>query len=82
MTSRRRQPYLHPCIWLVYAVLFVLAVPWYWGFLPIEPDRVWWGMPPWAFTAVAVSFVTSCYTCALLMQRWPDEVDSDGEMET
>lgn len=65
--------YLQRWIWLVYAVLFGLAVPWYWQFMPGDPDRLWLGMPRWAAAAVLGSLLISLFTCWLFQRRWPEE---------
>jgi hypothetical protein len=65
--------YLQWRIWVVYAVLFGLAIPWYWRFLPIDSERLWIGMPVWATSAVVGSLAISLFTAWLLSRRWPQE---------
>jgi hypothetical protein len=65
-------------IWVVYAVLFGLAVPWYWRFIPLGHGRLWFGMPSWATASIVASLFISLYTAWLLRRRWPDEEASSG----
>jgi len=66
--------YLSWRIWSVYAVLFGIAVPWYW---PAEDARMLVGLPLWVVVSVAGSFGISCFTAWLLVARWPaDEEDA------
>ena len=61
-------------IWLVYAVLFAFAVPWYWGLLPHSTAvRLVYGAPLWAVVSVLGSFLISLFTAALLYQPWEGE---------
>lgn len=67
--------YLRWRIWIVFAVLFGLAVPWYWSYLPDEASRLWLGMPVWATSAVVGSLAISMFAAWLLSRRWPHELD-------
>jgi len=63
-------------ILLGYLILFGIAVPWYWQFLPIADDALLLGMPVWAFGAVVASLFISLYSSWILYRRWPcEEVD-------
>jgi hypothetical protein len=66
--------YLSWRIWAVYAVLFGIAIPWYW---PAEDARVLLGFPLWVVVSIAGSFGISCFTAWLFVTRWP--ADEDGE---
>lgn len=65
-------------IWFVYAVLFGLAIPWYWGFIPLGRGQLWLGMPSWAAAAIVGSLLISLYTAWLLRRRWPEEESTAG----
>lgn len=73
-----RRGYLSWWIWIVYAVLFVIGVPWYW---PASDATVWLGMPAWVVVSLAVSVVVSLFTAGLLWWAWPEEDETTG-MET
>ena len=60
-------------ILLAYLVLFGLAVPWYWQFLPIPTDSLLLGMPIWAFGATVGSLAISLFSAWILLRRWPCE---------
>jgi len=71
--------YLTWRIWLIYLVLFIVAVPWYWWMLPVSGMSVWLGMPLWVVVSLAVSAIVSTFTAALLCRRWPDEQDAERQ---
>ncbi|MHC4399931.1 MAG: hypothetical protein ACYTG0_09650 [Planctomycetota bacterium] len=56
--------------WVLYAILFTVAVPWYWP--PGEPT-LWLGVPAWLVTSIAASAGISILTAALMLRRWPGE---------
>ena len=58
MTSDSLKP-PGPWIWAVYAMLFAVAVPWYW---PKDDTTVWLGMPAWVTVAILTSLVISIFT--------------------
>ena len=45
-------PYLSLKVWGVYAVLLLVAVPWYW---PVDDETRWGGVPAWVVVALAGS---------------------------
>ena len=65
-------------ILLAYLVLFGIAVPWYWQFLPIAHDALLMGMPVWAFGATLGSLLISLFSAWILLRRWPCEADEEG----
>lgn len=65
--------YLSWWIWLIYLILFGIAVPWYW---PSGSERTWFGFPAWAVVAVAGSFAISSFTAWLWLCRWPEDEES------
>ncbi len=68
--------YASPRVWLTYLSLLVLAIPWYWTFLPGATQLVF-GVPAWVGSALLGSVLISCYTGWLLVRPWPDE-GADG----
>ena len=62
-------------VWFVYAVLFAVAIPWYW---PDDDARLFLGIPLWAAVSIGVSFLISCYTAWLLLRYWPETPDEEA----
>tara|TARA_A100001037_G_scaffold149550_1_gene135151 strand:- start:1777 stop:2070 length:294 start_codon:yes stop_codon:yes gene_type:complete len=58
---------------VAYLLLFLVAVPWYWGEGGSKPVL---GMPLWAVVSIGVSFLISCLTAWAAFRAWP----SDGLM--
>ena len=58
---------------LVYVLLFLVAVPWYWQFIPWASDRLALGIPCWVFVSVLGSACVSVHTALVLRRPWPDE---------
>lgn len=67
-----------PRVWGVYVVLLVLAVPWYWQYLPGSMTNVC-GLPAWVFSSIFFSATISIYTACLLLPAWPGEVIGEDE---
>ncbi len=67
--------YLSPWIWVVYAVLLAISIPWYW---PQEVGTIVLGMPLWAAVSVLGSAAMSLFTAWLFLKRWPDEEDDQA----
>ena len=70
---QRGRMYLSWRIWLIYALLFAIAIPWYW---PPEDATRWFGMPVWVVVAVVTSAVISGFTAWLLRRPWPDRPEA------
>ncbi len=64
-------------ICLTYVVLFALAIPWYWVWLP-DAIRLVLGMPLWACGALGGSALISCYTAWLLSFPWAAETTTEN----
>jgi len=61
---------------VAYVLLFVVAVPWYWGEGGSKPVL---GMPLWAVVSVGISFLISCLTAWAAFRTWPsDNEDEEG----
>lgn len=73
--------YLTGRIWWTYAVLFAIAIPWYWQFLPKTALTVVLGFPLWVLVAVCGSAVISAYTAWLLLRREWTEKDPSARAE-
>ena len=71
--------YLGARIGLVYLVLFAVAVPWYWRFMPTTAMTICLGMPLWVIFSIAASFLISLVTAGLICCRWPEDVEDRGE---
>ena len=75
MTSPSPKPTRLPlALALGYVVLFVVAVPWYWGEGGSKPVL---GMPLWAVVSVGVSFMISCLTAWAAFRTWPSDGDDE-----
>lgn len=56
---------------LIYLILFLIAVPWYWG---DNGKQLLLGLPLWVMVSIFTSFLISCYTAFLLLvTSWPGE---------
>ena len=64
----------------VYLLLFGIAIPWYWQFLPIPNNGLLFGMPIWAFGSTLASLLISLFSGWILLGRWEceDQPDADG----
>ena len=65
--------FLRPIVWIIYAVLFGIAIPWYWS---DESINIVLGMPLWAAVSVGTTAILSIYTAWLLMKFWPNDEDN------
>jgi hypothetical protein len=74
-------PKTSPLPWLLafgFALLFIVAVPWYWADGGGETPLVL-GMPLWVAVSTGVSFLISCLTAWAAFSTWPsDNDDSEG----
>jgi hypothetical protein len=65
-------------VWLCYGILTIVAIPWYWRWIPGATTLIF-GVPAWAASAIVGSALVSCYTAWLLSYRWPDELKGGGD---
>jgi hypothetical protein len=61
------EPRRHPLVWIVYLLLYAVAIPWYWptgyrGALIL-------GLPVWAAVSLAAVAVMAVWT-AFVIHRW------------
>lgn len=65
------EPRRHPWVWLVYAILFVAAVPWY---LPAEAaSATLFGFPLWVTVSLAASLSVAVFTVFVIERYWSDD---------
>ena len=81
-TDDRSQRQKHPPLpWLLalgFALLFIVAVPWYWSDGGGEQPLVL-GMPLWVAVSTGVSFLISCLAAWAAFRTWPsDDDDAEG----
>ena len=55
---------------LTFVLLFTVAIPWWWQFVPQLGERVILGAPVWFLSAVVGSFITSIVTARSLQRAW------------
>ena len=61
-----------------FVILFILAVPWYWGEGGDKP--LIFGMPLWVGVSTFISFLISCLTAWVAFRIWPSDSDeSEGD---
>ena len=79
MKSPKRS-YLAGWIWLVYLVLFGIAIPWYWQFPGFDKiaDAIWLGFPAWVVVAVLGSASISTFTAWLWLKYWPEDEEDES----
>jgi hypothetical protein len=63
-------------ICFAYAILTLIAIPWYWRWIPSASNLVC-GVPAWVASSIAGSALVSCYTAWLLSHAWPDELPNE-----
>ena len=72
--STQSRGFLRPSFWFVYAVLGIVAVPWYWGGGGMV---VVFGFPLWVVVSLSASFLASIYTAYIIQKNWPSEEEED-----
>ncbi|MDA1050909.1 MAG: hypothetical protein O3C40_10580 [Planctomycetota bacterium] len=65
-------------IWISYGLLALVAIPWYWRWIPIA-DALFCGLPVWVVSAIVGSALVSCYTAWLLSRPWADELQGGDD---
>ncbi len=69
------EPNAHPWIWLVYALLFGAAAPWY-----LPPDvagRIWLGFPAWVTVSLFATLGVALFTVFVIGAYWSDDSDQE-----
>ena len=60
-------------VWVVYALLFALSVPWY---LPAGgPARLWLGLPHWVVLSLSACLAVAVFTVYVVARHWPAPPD-------
>lgn len=69
-------------VWIVYLILFAIAIPWYWNLpsLPIDAKSIWFGFPAWVVVSVAGSFLISCFSAILWTCFWPEDDEEEDDL--
>lgn len=58
-------------IWVVYATLFALSIPWY---LPeIDPVPIWLGVPYWVVICLAACLAIASFTAFVIHRYWRED---------
>ena len=66
--SKPKSSRLPMTLTVIYLLLFIVAVPWYWGEGGSKPVL---GMPLWAVVSIGVSFLISCLTARAAFRTRP-----------
>ena len=72
--SKPKSSRLPMALTVIYLLLFIAAVPWYWGEGGSRPVL---GMPLWAVVSISVSFLISCLTAWAAFRTWPSDGDNE-----
>ena len=60
-------------IWLVYAALYAIAIPWYWPANFRGPLVL--GLPLWTVVTLLSVFALACWTAVVIWKFWRAEED-------
>jgi hypothetical protein len=63
-------------VFLVYALLFALAIPWY--FPRSLGERIWIGVPLWVAVSFGVTLAIAVFTVFVIRRYWPDDDTENG----
>ena len=70
-----QEPRKTPVVWVVYLLLFAVAIPWYWptGYRghPVM------GFPLWAAVTVAAVLLLALWTAFVISRYWRDSCDEE-----
>ena len=69
----RDEPRRHPLIWVVYLLLFAVAVPWYWPTGYRGPLLL--GLPLWAAVSLGAVVLMALWTGFVIRRWWREEED-------
>ena len=75
----RHRPFPTVRIAVMFALLFLLAIPWWWRWVPTIGNRTLWGAPIWFVTAVGGSLLVSIVTVKCLAIAWNALDEEDVE---
>jgi hypothetical protein len=70
------EPRKKPVVWVVYVLLFAVAVPWYWptGY----SGHAVMGLPLWVAVTVAAVILLALWTTFVITHYWRDSGDEEG----
>ena len=72
MTDGHDEPGRHPWIWLVYALLLGVAIPWYFPDGNGTPEPIWLGFPRWVTVSFLATFAIALFTAWVIGRYWGD----------
>lgn len=64
-------------IWLVYAGLYSLSIPWY--LPPTEAPALWLGLPHWVVLSLLATTAVAGFTAYVVRCHWPAPADEPDE---
>lgn len=65
------EPRNHFSVWVVYFILFAMAIPWYW---PTNyRGHLIFGVPLWAATTIFCVILLASWTAWVIVRYWRDE---------
>jgi hypothetical protein len=67
----RDVPFRHVWVWAVYAVLFALAIPWYFSGSGHEP--IWLGFPRWVAVSLIATLGIALFTAFVIQRFWSED---------
>lgn len=75
----QQEPRKKGWVWLVYLVLFAIAIPWYWP--PSYRGALVGGLPMWVAVTIASVILLAGWTVFVITKYWIDSDDADGDQE-
>ena len=72
----QQEPRKKGWVWLVYLLLFAVAIPWYWP--PSYRGPLVAGLPMWVAVTVVSVALLAAWTAFVITRYWKDVDDTDG----
>jgi hypothetical protein len=66
------EPRLHGWIWLAYAALLAVAIPWYFP-ASDAPEPIWLGFPRWVTVSFGATVAMAIFTAWVIGRYWEDD---------
>jgi hypothetical protein len=79
LVGLQQEPRKKGWVWLVYLVLFAIAIPWYWP--PSYRGSLVAGLPMWVAVTIASIILLAGWTVFVITKYWIDPDDADGDQE-
>lgn len=79
LVGLRQEPRKKRWIWLVYLVLFAVAIPWYWP--PSYRGALVAGLPMWVAVTIGSIVLLAGWTVFVITKYWIDPDEADGVQE-